>query len=167
MNNLIQIIQSNVKEINLQSNFINKLYRSVVRQNNMGDVYAENSNMIGRIDVQNTYQEYIDTINELFPLLEINPAGIYVLFEDPEVRRILSEKIGDGIGVTEQSILNVRSWDNFWFRPNNQANNNIVKFNELHKFTNLTSLPGGAFAFLDGLQEINLNNIITLGTSVF
>lgn len=165
MNNLIQIIQSNVKEINLPSNFINKLYQSVVRQNNMGDVYAENSNMIGRIDVNATYQEYIDTINELFPLLEITPAGVYVYFEDAEVRRILTEKIGDGTGVTEQAILNVRSWDGFWFRPNNQSNNNIIKFNEFYKFTNVTSIPQNAFLLLEGLQEINMNNILTVGIS--
>ena len=163
----INVIQGNVKEVNIPSNFINKLYKSVLKHKQTEDYFDDTTNMVGRIDTAKTYREYVTAINEVFPLLEINPEDYYVYFEDPEVMRILNAKIGDGMGVTESAILNVVTWDSRWIRENNQPNNNIVKFNEFYRFSNVKSLPGSAFLLCENLQEININNIITLNNSVF
>jgi hypothetical protein len=135
----------------------------VVKHKQTNDVFIENSTMIGEIDVPSTYQEYIDKIHEVFPLLTINPAAIYVMFEDPEVIRILMNKIGDGTGITSDAIQNCYTIQANWF----QNNQNLELFNDFNKFINVTSLPADAFSGDTALREINISNIQTIGRMCF
>ena len=163
MSNLLRVIQSSVKEPLSTSDVISKLYNLITRQVSHEDAYDSESNFIGEIDTPNTYKEYVDLIKEKFPLLTINPAGLYVMFTDPEVLRILNSKIGDGTGITEEAMLACTTWTINWFKDNGT----IETFNEFYKFRNVTSLPSKAFNNCTKLKEINISNIQTVESECF
>ena len=96
--------------------------------------------------------------------------GFYVKIKDPEVFRVLLEKIttDDGVGLTREDIEGVTSIDT-WFKGNTE----IQIFDELQHFTNVVALAAssvnytGAFEGCSNLMSIDLSNIKTLGSKTF
>lgn len=112
---------------------------------------------------------YEDTETEVrmkYPGLILNvKGGYYVRFADPEVQRVLVSKVGDGIGLTTEDIEGVTSIGT-WFKENKI----IQSFNELEKFTGLTSIYGnfvssgnfsGAFYNCKSLLSVKLSPSVT------
>lgn len=63
-------------------------------------------------------------------------GGYYMKFQDPEVLRVLlANGVGDGVGITTEQVKNVTSIGT-WFK----GNTTIETFDELEKFTGVTSL---------------------------
>ena len=107
----------------------------------------------------NIYEDDYNKLKQYFPNLAMEFLGFYVSFKDPEVLRILLEKIttDDGIGLTTEDIEGVTSISN-WFN----GNTGIESFDELSRFTNVKSLTANAFKGTTNLVSVGLDNITTL-----
>lgn len=149
----------------------------------------------GRLRINgNIYEEDYEALKAVFSNLAMEFLGFYVAIKDPEVLRILLEKIttDDGVGLTTEDIEGVTSIGT-WFR----ANTLIETFDELERFTGLTSLNstyngnngpfsgctslksvsvppsvtyigGGAFSGCTALEDVgDLSNVETLNNSSF
>ena len=108
------------------------------------------------------YEDDIATLKGAYPNLVLNIlGGIYIKFEDPEVLRVLLEKIttDDGLGLKKEDVEGVTNIGT-WFSKNTA----IKKFNELEKFSGLSYLYGtlsnGAFYQCTSLKEVTLPNTI-------
>jgi hypothetical protein len=92
-------------------------------------------------------------------------GGIYIHFEDPEVLRVLLANIttDDGVGLTREDIEGVKNIGN-WFNTNTI----ITTFEELSKFTSLTTIAGNAFLKCTSLIKISIpNSVETIGDTAF
>ena len=115
------------------------------------------------------YEETAETVRANYPNLVFQPLGYYVKFEDPEVLRVLLEKIttDDGVGLTTEDVEGVTNIST-WFR----ANTLIETFDELERFTGLTSIYGannnGAFLGCTSLKSISVpRNATSIGSDCF
>lgn len=121
----------------------------------------------GRITV-NGYV-YEDSIQALFDVfdpakLRIDVQGYWVRFADPEVLRILLahyDTDGDG-GLTQEEVAAITSLGTIF-----QNNKIIETFDELSKFSNVTSIIPYAFKGCSSLKSIDLTNIKTISTDGF
>ena len=131
----------------------------------------------GRLRVNgNIYEEDYEALKAVFSNLAMEFLGFYVSFKDPEVLRILLEKIttDDGVGLTIEDIEGVTSISNWFY--NNQ---DIKSFDEFERFTGVTSLIDGsyiggteaytgAFCKCASLENIKLpSSLKTIGRSSF
>lgn len=116
----------------------------------------------GRLCINgNIYEEDYLALKAVFSNLAMEFLGFYVAIKDPEVLRILLEKIttDDGVGLTIEDIEGVTSIST-WFR----ANTLIETFNEFERFTGVKTLGSGsstnngqaAFYGCTALREIAL-----------
>lgn len=119
------------------------------------------------------YEETANVVRANYPNLVFQPLGYYVAIEDPEVLRILLEKIttDDGVGLTIEDIEGVTSIGT-WFR----ANTLIETFDELERFTGITQISQlydgghGAAAFYNctALKGITIpKNVTRIGSYSF
>lgn len=90
--------------------------------------------------------------------LILNVSGSYYMkFQDPEVLRVLlANGVGDGTGITTEQVKNVTSIGT-WFKGNTV----IETFDELNKFTGVTTLKDSSFMGCTSLKTISLDNIVT------
>lgn len=96
----------------------------------------------------------------------------YIIFADPEVKRVLlANGVGDGVGITKEAAAEVTDMTNTFYK-----NTEIVRFDELEKFTSLTSLGikvaaptnYGTFSGCANLQSVKLpSSTRTLGSFAF
>lgn len=115
------------------------------------------------------YEDSINALRNFFgDVFKLTVTGAsYIRFADPEVLRVLLEKIttDDGIGLTKEDVEGVTSI----VKPNNfswfQKNIEITTFNEFRLFTGITKLEGNtnhaAFRGCVNLAEITLPDTIT------
>lgn len=91
----------------------------------------------GTIDVKaNVYEEDINKLREAFPRLNIIIAGnYYVKFADPEVKRVIVNKWGDGVGITLHQVKSITTLDAIF-----NSNALIETFDEFELFTGVTVL---------------------------
>lgn len=122
----------------------------------------------GKLSVAgNVYEDDYNAIKEVFPNLDMSFLGFYFAIKDPEVLRILLEKISsDGIGITKEEAESVTSL-NGWF-----YNNTLIEtFDELERFTGLTNLTYGStgvFANCTSLKSVKIPASVTeLGYKAF
>lgn len=117
------------------------------------------------------YEETANVVRANYPNLVFQPLGYYVMIEDPEVLRVLLEKIttDDGVGLTTADIEGVTSITGWFYN-----NTTITSFDELERFTGLKSIASmsgsgsGTFQGCTALVSIKLNNGITsLGGQTF
>lgn len=87
----------------------------------------------------------------------------YIKFKDEEVFNILMAKgvSSDGVGITKKDALKVTSIGD-WFRGSN-----IVEFNELVYFKNVTTIPESGFRDCKSLKTIDLTNIKVISLCCF
>ena len=154
----LRIEQNNIQE-NVNSAVIEKLYELAIS----GDL-DQSSNLAGNLHTTITYQEYIDAITGKFPDLIISTNNTYIMFEDPEVLRILKNtSVGDGVGVIRSSFQSLTSIPQNLF----YQNQSLTKFNELSQATNCRTIESNAFMECNNLQEIDISNIQTVGEGCF
>lgn len=132
-------------------------------------------------------QEYYDTyVSEASDYADrfYYDSPIYMIIEDPEVKRILfSNNIGNGIGITESQAKAVTNISTYFKRSG------IRRFKELRSFgvtninnsafeccynleviglDNIVKVDNYAFLYCTSLKDVgSLDNIVTLGSSVF
>ena len=115
----------------------------------------------GRLRINgNIYEEDYQALKAVFSNLVMEFLGFYVAIKDPEVLRVLLEKIttDDGVGLTREDIEGVTSIAD-WFKSNAA----ISSFNEFSRFKGVTSLQSNAFYECTALTEITLpDNLITI-----
>jgi len=107
-----------------------------------------------------TSQENIDFLKGKFPALVLTADQIinYFKFADPEVSRIVAQNWGDGVGTTIEQIEKITDIGTKF-----KGNTVIETFDELEKFTNVTTISKNAFDGATNLKSINLKNVINLG----
>lgn len=113
----------------------------------------------------NVYEDDYNAISAVFPNLNMSFLGFYLKFADPEVLRILLEKMttDDGIGITKEQAAAVTSMIS-WF-----AGNTVIEtFDEFKNFTGITSLTYQYFQDCSSLKSIVMPNTIkSLGDKTF
>jgi hypothetical protein len=104
------------------------------------------------------YEETANVVRANYPNLVFQPLGYYVAIEDPEVLRVLMEKIttDDGIGVTTEDIEGVTTIST-WFKGNTE----IETFDELYRFIGLSSFNAAAFRNCTSLKSVSIPPQIT------
>lgn len=103
------------------------------------------------------YGDTLAIVEQNYPQLKITAPELYIRFSDPEVLRVLlANGVGDGVGITTESAEKVTTIGT-WFR----GNTTIENFDELNKFTNVTSLAN-AFVGCTKLKSVGLSNITKL-----
>lgn len=141
----LRIEQNNIQE-NVSSAVIEKLYQLATS----GDL-DQSSNLAGNLHTTATYQEYIDGIRAVFPDLTISADNIFILFQDPEVQRVLlANNIGANGGVTMTQAQSANIGDIF------KNNTTITQFNEFRFFTAMTTIAAQAFRGCTSLTSITL-----------
>lgn len=151
-----------VRELNISSSTINKIYNLVYKDSLIDDYLTADSNMIGNINTNYTYSQYVNKINERFPNLDITAKDYYILFKDSAVLQVLlNSGIGDSIGILESVAQSTNSIPKF------ENNTDIVSFDELKYFVNVKSIPGWGFNNCSNLKSIDLSYINTLNTQAF
>ena len=104
------------------------------------------------------YEDSANFVRDQYPNLVLNvTGGYYIRFADKTVQDICAANWGDGIGTTEAQAAAATS-----LGSNFTNNTNITSFDELKKFTGVTSISSRAFYGATNLQSIDLTNIITL-----
>ena len=104
------------------------------------------------------YADSAEFVREQYPNLVLNVAGgYYIRFADKAVQDICVANWGDGIGITEAQAAAVTSLSTKF-----TSNTEITSFDELKKFTGLTTISSRAFYGATNLQSIDLTNITTL-----
>ncbi len=119
----------------------------------------------GKLSINgNIYEDDYAALKAVFPNLDLSFLGFYLKFADPEVLRILLENIttDDGVGLTTEDIEGVTSIST-WFK----GNTIIESFNELERFTGLTSLNStydansGPFNGCTSLKSVPIPSSVT------
>lgn len=141
----LKIEQNNTTIEQVSGAVIEKLYQLAFS----GDLDAS-SNLVGRLHTTATYQEYVNFLTQQFQNLYISADRYYIYFNDSEVQRILTNAIGDGVGVTEQAAGEVTTFSNMF-----NGNTDITSFDELYKFGNII-LSQDDFTNCTNLVSVNL-----------
>ena len=111
------------------------------------------------------YEDTANVVRANYPNLVFQPLGYYVAIKDPEVKRILVEKISsDGVGLTREDIEGVTTIGT-WFKGNTE----IASFDELNYFTGVKTIDNGAFYQCTNLviNDLNLPNLEVLRGGAF
>ena len=104
------------------------------------------------------YEETANTVRANYPNLVFQPLGYYMVIKDPVVLNILLTNMttDDGVGITVEQAEALKDIG-YWFRDNSS----IKSFNELARFTGLTSLQVTAFRNDTALESIGIPPQIT------
>ena len=162
--NTLRIQQGNNIEV-VTTNIIKKLYDVALSIPTPLEGETDPVYLSGNLQVDKTYATYVEYLTGRFPDLHINVTGAYyVIFEDPEVERILKTNISsDDVGVTTVDCENVTDFTTLGL----SGNTSILTFDELKYFTNIKSLPQGCLSGTSNITKINLRNIESIGQGVF
>ena len=102
------------------------------------------------------YESDYNIVKSNYPKLNIEAAGFYMDFEDPEVVRILLANMttDDGIGITveqAEAVTNIRDWFG--------GNTTIETFNEFERFIGVTRLLSDNLSTNNGLGFMGCTNL--------
>lgn len=158
----------------VSAQIVKKLYETALTVSEPLEGETDAAYMSGHISVPHAYAEYVEYLageigegnNGVVTSRIQNPTGrfqdltidvtngIYVNFEDSNVESILATNFGDGVGITQTTVASITSFGG------NFANSNIVSFNELPQFTNITEInSNNRFNNCTSLTSIDLSNI--------
>ena len=148
----IKVKQGDAVEI-VPASFINKLYKFCT-DDELDDV----SNVEGSLYVSNAYETQINYLTDKFKNLKINVSGeYYIVIADDEARRVMANKYGDGVGITPTKAATITKLDALF-----TSNTNIVSFDELSEFHNLTKIADSTFKDCTNLESINIPETVTV-----
>lgn len=141
MDNLI-ITQSNVETVT--NNLITKLYQEVSN--------STSYNITGILNVNKCYESEAEYLRTHCPELTIiSSGGYYINIEDPIVKSLLANQIGDGTGVTQTNI------DNTSISTLASADfTGATKFHEFEKFAHITQIPNSSNIDLKTINKVTL-----------
>lgn len=162
--NLVITQSENTPETNLPAGIINKLYNlTFVTSNGVTSLRQDRpTNLVGTISLSGpTYQEYVTALTTQYTQFHVNASSYYVLFEDSVAQQVCATNWGDGTGVTSAQLAGVTNNNTFKNAFNSSVNTNIVKFNELQYFTNLSLSGEYMLSGWTSLQEVTLPNSCT------
>lgn len=145
------------EEVN--SSIIYKLYE-LASSGNLDNA----SDLKGRLHSVTARDTHVAYLNANYPDLHVSADKLYITFADPEVDRILTQKFGDGEGVTEIDMLSVTG---ILTSTGFTDNTTIQTFNELGRFSTIKSLYTYAFNNCTSLTSIDLSNIEHVGGQAF
>lgn len=149
-NSRVEILGSNGSAI------IDKLYQLAIDPNNT-------LTLTGNISTNSAYGYQVDYLNTNYgPDFIVSATNRYIRFQDSVVQSVLTAQIGDGIGVTEQTVRTINTIGTIF-----RNNTNITSFSDLNLFTNVTAIENNAFQGCTNLTQINLSNVATIGTTAF
>lgn len=112
----------------------------------------------GRLRINgNIYEDDYQALKAVFSNLVMEFLGFYVAIKDPEVLRVLLEKIttDDGVGLTIEDIEGVKTMGNWW-----RDNTVITSFAELKRF-GLTTIGESTFNGCVNLATLELPTTLT------
>jgi len=148
--------QESIIEYNVPPSLINKLYKLVNRENNGETIFDNNTNIIGTINTEYTYEEYINIIKNRFNQLHINADGYYILFEDENSKQILFNAINwTEEGITAEQAANI----NLIASNTKISGTSIIYFNEFKYFTSNSGLTD-LFKNCTSLKEVTMPPIV-------
>lgn len=145
------------EEVNMS--IISKLYE-LASSGNLDNT----SDLKGRLHSSTARDIHVAYLNTNYSDLHISADKLYITFEDSEVNRILTQKFGDGVGVTETDMLGVTG---ITTSTGFTDNTTIQTFNELGRFSTIKSLYTFAFNACTSLTSIDLSNIEHVGGVAF
>ena len=127
----LKIEQNNSAIEEVSSAVITKLYELATS----GEL-DQDSNLVGRLHTDATYQEYIDAIRAEYSELYISSDKYYLYMGDPTFTQIMATRYGDGTGCVLSDISTVTdaledAWGGF------SGNTNITDATGLKYFTHL------------------------------
>ena len=101
-------------ELNVPASVVKKVYDNIIKHEQSQQQYDNTTNFDGEITISTpTYLEWVEKINEVFPLLKINAPTYYIHFDDFYVNNALvTNGFGDGVGITLTDIQ-TKSFDQF------------------------------------------------------
>ena len=123
----------------------------------------------GTINVAGSiYEDDANIINEKYGRnLVLNvTGGYYTKFKDPEFQKLVAQRYGDSLGVTQEQLDGVTNFPGGFM----QGNVDIVDLSDLDKFKNLTTMPNYCFYQCTSLKYLTLGstkNRISMGLSCF
>lgn len=98
------------------------------------------------------YQDTLDIVNGYYPNLKIDAPNKYVRFADPEVKRIIVNKWGDGVGITQEQINKITYFERAFVE-----NSLIESFDELELFNGLVEWTAvGEFSKCTSLRSVKM-----------
>ena len=130
----LNIQQSTQQSENVSTITIEKLYNLALTSTVEDQNSSFSMSLQGNVSVPAAYGIQVQYLTTKFPNFHISANALYVMFQDPEVKRVLLTKniSSDGIGITETEATSVTGMPN-WFLQNTD----ITTFNELKYFTNV------------------------------
>lgn len=163
----LKIQQNNIPET-VTTALLDKLY-GIVSAN---DYVYHSDDLQGTLQVDKAYEDTIAYLQQKYPDLHITATTQYIRFADPEVQRVMTNWWGDGIGCTvadmqSHSSLNFSENDSTYGHYPFYGNTGIRTFNELGRFTNITSIGGFTFRECTNLTSVDLSNITYMGQGAF
>lgn len=174
MNHLVVSQNSNLEILGNSSNTIGvRIIEKLYELAHAG--LDSSSSLSGNLQVSKAYRDSVEWLQQNTGLNIVVTDDYYIKFADSEVARVLTAQYGDGTGVTETAAAAVTSNYNGPYFDHFRQNTDIVTFNELKYFTNLTVLyskgtyysPQGMFYACTNLQSIDLSNITMLDGGTF
>jgi len=148
-------------ELDVPASVIKKVYDNIIKQEQSQQQYDNTTNFDGEITISTpTYLEWVEKINEVFPLFKINAPTYYIHFDDSYVENALvTNGFGDGTGITLTDIQ-TKSFEQIF-----RNNTNIESFNELTYFTkiNRQGFSERAFEGCSSLTSVDVSNVENFG----
>ncbi|MCR5270547.1 MAG: leucine-rich repeat domain-containing protein [Prevotella sp.] len=164
----LKIIQSDLQTEDVNLSIVSKL------ANWVREGLDASSRIVGSIRATNAYVDDVEVLEEELPELEINiTGGKYIRFADPAVLAVLNDNRyastyhSDGTGITDTAALLITTLSPNQYTHPFQGNTEIVSFNELAKFTNLSAIDVTSFYNCTNLESVDLKNIEEIGRSAF
>lgn len=119
----------------------------------------------GELTIHSTvYQDSIDILQERFPKLTLNIVGErYVRFKDPEIHRIVVNKWGNGIGVTQAQLDTVTKIDDTSLFAGNMLIKDFSDFGST--FRNVNCIRYGVFKDCVNLRKFGMVTPVLFSTN--
>ena len=158
----INIVQNTSLVENVNIKIMSKLYELMTNTDDPYDgenLLDHNSNIVGSVNISYIYDYQYNFITHEYNNCFINYRDTYLYIKDPYVKQVLLDNnFGDGIGVLMSIARSATTIPNFSGTQNNK-NTDIVSFDELQYFTNVTSLYRNFQYTGDQFLSIDLRNV--------
>lgn len=126
-----------------------------------------NSNIVGSVNISYIYDYQYNFITHEYNNCFINYRDTYLYIKDPYVKQVLLDNnFGDDIGVLMSIARSATTIPNFGGTQNNK-NTDIVSFDELQYFTNVTSLDSNFQHTGDQFLSVDLRNVRNISRTFY
>ena len=166
----INIEQNTSLVENVNIKIMSKLYElmtGTVDPYDEENLLDHNSNIVGSVNISYIYDYQYNFITHEYNNCFINYRDTYLYIKDPYVKQVLLDNnFGDGIGVLTSIATTTTTIPNF-SGTQSAYNNEIVSFDELQYFRNVTSLTRNFNFIGNQFESIDLKNIVNLNGTFY